>query len=102
MKNTFKNSMLLLFGFMLATTTLLGQTTGTSGSGANIDVKHHTIYWRVNPDSTKYIRGTVTTKFLTKVANVSAITFDLNKTSFNNTGLVVNYHGVAVAKSFPK
>ncbi|MBP2282494.1 aminopeptidase N [Flavobacterium sp. CG_23.5] len=101
MKNTFKNTMLLLFGFMLATTTLLGQTTGTSGSGANIDVKRHTIYWRVNPDSTKYIRGTVTTKFLTKVANVSTITFDLNKTSFNNTGLVVNYHGVSVAKSFP-
>lgn len=100
-KNTFKNTMLLLFGFILATTTLLGQTTGTSGSGANIDVKHHTIYWRVNPDSTKYIRGTVTTKFLTKVANVSAITFDLNKTSFNNTGLIVNYHGVAVTKSFP-
>lgn len=78
-----------------------GQTTGTSGSGANINVKHHNIYWRINPDSTKYIRGTVTTKFQTKVANVNTITFDLNKSSFNNTGLVVKYHGAIISKSFP-
>lgn len=101
MKNSSKSIVLLQFFFILATTTLLGQTTGTSGSGANIDIKHHTIYWRVNPDSTKYIRGTVTTKFLTKVANVNTVTLDLNKLSFNNAGLVVKYHGVAVSKSFP-
>jgi aminopeptidase N len=101
MKNLFKNASLLLFLIGAATTPIFGQTSGTSGSGANIDVQHHNIYWRINPDSTKYIRGTVTTKFLTKAANVSTITFDLNKTSFNNTGLVVKYHGSTISKSFP-
>ncbi|TGD58600.1 M1 family aminopeptidase [Flavobacterium humi] len=99
--NAFKQASLL---FVMAGASFMSaraQTSGTSGSGANIDVKHHNVYWRINPDSTKYIRGTVTTKFLTKTANVSTITFDLNKTSFNNTGLVVKYHGATVSKSFP-
>ncbi len=100
MKNLFKKLSLFL-AFAGTTTAVMGQTSGTSGSGANIDVKHHNIYWRINPDSTKYIRGTVTTKFLTKTSNVSTITFDLNKMSFNNTGLVVKYHGNTVSKSFP-
>lgn len=100
MKNLFKKLSLFL-AFAGTTTAAMGQTSGTSGSGANIDVKHHNIYWRINPDSTKYIRGTVTTKFLTKTSNVSTITFDLNKMSFNNTGLVVKYHGNTVSKSFP-
>lgn len=97
----FKYLSLLLALAGTAISPVMGQTSGTSGSGANIDVKHHNIYWRINPDSTKYIRGTVTTKFLTKTSNVSTITFDLNKTSFNNTGLVVKYHGNTVSKSFP-
>ncbi|MGH2667443.1 M1 family aminopeptidase [Flavobacterium sp.] len=97
----FKNVSLLLFLAGAATTPVMAQTSGTSGSGANIDIKHHNVYWRINPDSTKYIRGTVTTKFLTKASNVSTITFDLNKTSFNNTGLVVKYHGSVISKSFP-
>ncbi len=101
MKNLFKKANLFLMLVGTATAPVLGQTSGTSGSGANIDVKHHNIYWRINPDSTKYIRGTVTTKFLTKASNVSTITFDLNKTSFNNTGLVVKYHGNTISKSFP-
>lgn len=101
MKSKFKYLSLFLALAGIATTPVVGQTSGTSGSGANIDVKHHNIYWRINPDSTKYIRGTVTTKFLTKASNVSTITFDLNKTSFNNTGLVVKYHGNTISKSFP-
>lgn len=99
MKNL-KLHLSFLFSVMLFSS-LFSQTTGNSGTGANIDVKKHTIYWRINPDSTKYIRGTVTTKFLTKAASVSTITFDLNKTSFNNTGLVVKYHGATITKSFP-
>lgn len=101
MKSKFKYLSLLLALAGTAISPVKGQTSGTSGSGANIDVKHHNIYWRINPDSTKYIRGTVTTKFLTKASNVSTITFDLNKTSFNNTGLVVKYHGNTITKSFP-
>ncbi|MEO8515802.1 MAG: M1 family metallopeptidase, partial [Flavobacterium sp.] len=101
MKNLFMKANLFFLFLGTAIAPVWGQTSGTSGSGANIDVKHHNIYWRINPDSTKYIRGTVTTKFLTKVSNVSTITFDLNKTSFNNTGLIVKYHGSTISKSFP-
>ncbi len=55
------------------------ETTGQSGTGANIDVKYHKIYWRINPDSAvKYIKGYIQTNFQTIQANVSAITFDLN------------------------
>jgi hypothetical protein len=60
--------------------------TGQSGTGANIDVIYHKIFWRLNPDSgsvttpTKYIRGSVQTNFKTIVADVSTISFDL-KTS---------------------
>ena len=45
--------------------------TGQSGTGANIDVIYHKIFWRINPDSgsvataTKYIRGSVQTNFKT-------------------------------------
>ena len=59
-------------------------SSGTSGTGANIDVIYHKIYWRIHPDSpssaapVKYIRGSVQTNFKTIVANVSTITFDLN------------------------
>ena len=54
------------------------QTTGTSGTGANIDVLYHKIYWRINPDSTvKYIKGAVQTNFKTIQNNVSFISFDL-------------------------
>jgi Peptidase family M1 domain/Secretion system C-terminal sorting domain len=54
------------------------QSTGTSGTGANIDVLYHKIYWRINPDSSvKYIKGSVQTNFKTIQNNVSAISFDL-------------------------
>jgi Peptidase family M1 domain len=54
------------------------ESTGTSGTGANIDVLYHKIYWRINPDTTvKYIKGSVQTNFKTIQANVSSISFDL-------------------------
>jgi hypothetical protein len=53
-------------------------STGNSGTGGNIDVLYHKIYWRINPDSaTKYIKGWVQFSFKTIQANVSTITFDL-------------------------
>ncbi len=53
-------------------------STGTSGTGANIDVLYHKIFWRINPDSTvKYIKGAVQSNFKTIQANVSSISFDL-------------------------
>lgn len=58
---------------------ILPNTTGQSGTGANIDVLYHKIFWRINPDSAvKYIRGNVQTNFKTIVANVTSISFDLN------------------------
>lgn len=53
-------------------------STGKSGTGANIDVKYHRFDWRINPDSTKYIKGSVTTYFKTITANVNQISFDLH------------------------
>lgn len=54
------------------------RSTGNSGTGANIDVIYHKIYWRINPDSTKYIKGWVQTNFKTIQSNVTTITMDLN------------------------
>jgi hypothetical protein len=53
------------------------ESSGFSGTGANMDVLYHKIYWRINPDSTKYIKGSVQTNFKTIQNNVSVITFDL-------------------------
>ena len=62
-----------------ATSNILSRTAGTSGTGANIDVLYHKIFWRINPDSSvKYIKGYVQTNFKTTAANVTAISFDLN------------------------
>ena len=72
---------------------------GQSGTGANIDVVYHRIWWRINPDSAKGIKGTVTTYFKTLQTNVNSITLDLNKTSFDNASLIVTYHGTACSKS---
>lgn len=76
-------------------------STGQSGTGANINVVYQRCNWTIDPRSGKNISGTVTTYFKTTQANVSAINFDLNKTSFNNGSLVVTYHGTACTKSFP-
>jgi aminopeptidase N len=56
--------------------------------------------WRIHPDSpsttapVKYLRGNVTTYFVTKQNNISSITFD-----FNNVHTIdsVKYHGIKLA-----
>ena len=86
-------------GARLATRTNVSETeitpnsTGQSGTGANIDVIYHRIWWRINPDSSKGIKGNVTTYFKTIASNVSSITMDLRQSAFNNASLIVTYHG---------
>ena len=75
--------------------------TGHSGTGANIDVVYYRCDWTIDPSVSKNIAGTVTTYFKTIAANVSVLTFDFNKASFNNGSLVVTYHGITCTKSFP-
>jgi len=66
----------------------VSNSTGQSGTGSNIDVKYHKVWWRINPDSIVtvssvkrgYIKGWVQTNFLTTQNNVSSISFDLNST----------------------
>ena len=89
--------------FLLAGHNLLAQTTGYSGTGANIDIKHHRFEWTLNPGAGKTVTGTVTTYFVTTQNNVSLITFDFTKASFNNGSLVVKYHNssAGVGVSFP-
>ncbi len=72
---------------------------GQSGTGGNIDVVYHRIWWRINPDSSKAIKGTVTTYFKTLQANVAAVTFDLRQSSFNNVSLIATYHGTVCART---
>lgn len=55
-------------------------TSGYSGTGANINVDNYQIWWRVDPDSSLGIKGTVTIKFKTTAANVTNISFDLRNT----------------------
>ena len=74
--------------------------TGNSGTGANMNVVYHRVNWTIDPNSaTKTITGTVVTYFKTLSANFSAISFDLNSTSFNNGALVVTYHGTVCTKT---
>lgn len=54
-------------------------SSGFSGTGANINVLYHRIFWRINPDSSvRYIKGSVFTRFVTTRNNTSSISFDLN------------------------
>ncbi|MBL7728770.1 MAG: hypothetical protein JNM68_13830, partial [Dinghuibacter sp.] len=82
--------------------TMVTNSTGFSGTGANINVVYHRIAWTVNPnDATKNITGSVTTYFRTLTPGVSTLSFDLNKNSFNNVALGVQYHGTPCTWSFP-
>ncbi|HRI23244.1 MAG TPA: M1 family aminopeptidase [Ferruginibacter sp.] len=76
-------------------------TTGNSGTGINIDVVYTRCDWNMNPTASKVVAGTITTYFKTITANVNTLSFDLNKTSFNNGSLIVTYHGSNCTKSFP-
>jgi aminopeptidase N len=77
-----------------------------STSASNINVVYQKIFWRINPDTLvslttrPYLRGKVTTYFVTSTANVSSISFDLSKASYQ-TGLVAKYNGATVSTSFP-
>lgn len=77
------------------------RTTGNSGTGGNIDVKHHRFEWNIDPSQSKRISGSVTTYFETTQSGVKKITFDFNKTSFDNSNLIVKYHGINCSISFP-
>ncbi|MCO5286040.1 MAG: hypothetical protein M9898_06465 [Chitinophagaceae bacterium] len=79
----------------------VGRTSGNSGTGGNIDVKHHRFEWNIAPTTSKRISGSVTTYFETTQSGVNKITFDLNKASFNNGSLIVKYHGINCTTSFP-
>ena len=71
-----------------ASTTSASSTlsTGHSGTGSNIDVIYHKIFWRLNPDSinpstsasVKAIGGYVQFNFKTVMDTVNKISFDLN------------------------
>ncbi|MFN8250718.1 MAG: M1 family aminopeptidase [Ferruginibacter sp.] len=80
---------------------IVSNSVGYSNTGSNIDVVYHRCDWTIDPTAAKNIAGTVTTYFKTLSANVSSLTFDLNKTSFNNASLIVTYHGTVCTRSFP-
>lgn len=76
----------------------VNNSTGYSGTGANLDVVYQRLNWTVDPrTATNIITGTVLIRFKTITSNVSSITFDLNSSSFNNGSLVVTYHGSTIA-----
>lgn len=93
-------------------------SSGQSGTGANIDVLYHKIYWRINPDTTvKYLKGFVQTNFKTIQDLVSTISFDLRDVmsidsvifrnaqlppaSINRSGNIVTLSlGVSLANNF--
>lgn len=104
LKNHLPYRAVYLFVFLFTSLSSFSQTTGYSGTGANIDVKYHRFEWTIDPTiASKTISGTVTTYFETLQNNVSAINFDFTKASFNNGSLVVKYHGssAGVVVSFP-
>ncbi len=74
-------------------------STGNSGTGANIDVVYYRCDWTIDPGFSKNISGTVTTYFKTTASNVSVITFDLNNLVFGSP--VATYHGITCTSSFP-
>lgn len=74
---------------------------GYNGTGSNIDVIYQKCEWTIDPTVAKKITGTVTITFTTIQAAVSTVSFDLNKTAFNNASLSVKYLGSTVPFSFP-
>ncbi|MBL7703071.1 MAG: T9SS type A sorting domain-containing protein [Ferruginibacter sp.] len=76
----------------------VNNSTGNSGTGANLDVIYQRINWTVDPRAgSNTITGNVLIRFKTITPNVSTITFDLNSGSFNNGSLIVTYHGNTIA-----
>ena len=79
--------------------TIIQNSAGNSGTGANIDVVYYRCDWTIDPSVSKNISGTVTTYFKTIAANVSQITFDFNDLVFGTP--VAMYHGSSITSSFP-
>lgn len=75
-------------------------STGYSGTGSNIDVVYHRVHWTVDPNTGSNITGTVTTYFKTLQPNVSAVSFDFMRQSFQNS-TTAQYHGTSCTISFP-
>lgn len=91
----------LAFSLVLINVCALAQTSGYSGTGANIDVTYHRINWRINPDSTiKAIGGSVTTYFVAKQAGVNFVTFDLNDV-FTSVTATYTRTGAAITVTRP-
>ncbi len=84
----------------LANNTPVPLSTGNSGTGSNIDVIYHRANWTVDPNAGSFITGTVTTYFKTIQPGVSAISFDLIKSSFQQS-VQATYHGVNCGILFP-
>ncbi|MFZ1528490.1 MAG: M1 family aminopeptidase [Ferruginibacter sp.] len=62
--------------------------------GLDYDVKYHRLQFRLNPDSTKYIRGSVTTYFTTLQNNFNLFRADMASPLVCDS---VYYHGVKLA-----
>ena len=89
----------LLIAFLFSASSITAQTTGFSGTGANIDVQQYVISWDLNPDAASpWISGTVTINFKTTVASVTAVTFDL-KNSFTILSATSNLGTVTATKT---
>ncbi len=75
---------------------MANQTEALIYNGDNYDVKYYRLDIRLNPDSTKYVKGSVTTYFTTTQPNVTDIVFDLASPV---TYTSVSYHGSSLAVS---
>lgn len=73
------------------------QSTGKSGTGANINVVYHRAEWSISPNATRSIAGTVTTYFVTTQTGVNKITFDLS----GNLTFSATYQGISITTSRP-
>jgi len=99
MKTFFHPFISFSFLFLFFTNSTEAQTSGYSGTGANIDVVYHRAQWTINPDVAKFISGTVTTYFKTTQASVNKITFDLN--SAHSFSATYSYNGTTLTTSRP-
>ena len=70
------------------------QPEGLLFNGDNYDVNYYRLSVRLNPDSNKYVKGSVTTYFTTTQSNVTDIAFDMASPLFYTS---VKYHGSNLA-----
>ncbi|MEJ7609939.1 MAG: hypothetical protein WKF88_02040 [Ferruginibacter sp.] len=89
----------LIAAFLCVQNSLIAQTSGFSGTGANIDVQQYVVSWDLNPDApSPFISGTVTINFKTTVASVTAVSFDL-RNSFTILSASSNLGTVTAVKT---